>query len=154
MPSPTETTDFYNGFIDNIFIVLNIYKSFLGFEKLIKTDDAYISVFPTIAIELDNATEVWKSSPRQKTITATYLITWYYRQYDETVLRTNVRSGLNNIMNVLRENWNLNGYTPDLGSTPISADPYFIAQGEEIIAGGLISLVCNKVMTVSIVASP
>lgn len=151
MAIPTDQVDYNNKFAEQIKIVLDRYKEYLEVKKIWETDSAFIANYPAISIELDNVVEEWKSMPRQMLLTATYLVTWYYQQMDETILRTNIRKGLSRISAVLRENWNLNGFCSRNGTTVMSEVPYILAVGEDLIAGGVITLECRKVITVTIV---
>lgn len=145
---PNDTTIYIDEFIDKIKTILNNYKDYIGQVNTYTTDDVYIPKYPAITIELDNWAEEWKEIPRRKTLIATFAITYYYQQLSTSIMRTELRKGLNKICNVLRENWTLDGYTPTLGSTVISATPYVLARGEEIVAGGVITFECRKIITI------
>ena len=150
MANPSDTTDYIQGFIDNLYTVLNNHQSYIGFRSLSKTEDDLIPVYPAISIELDNFTEEWKSMPRRKTIMATFSINYYYANISDKNVRQGLRTGLNKIANCLRENWSINSYCPELGSEILSVTPYVLASGSEIVAGGVVSLRCNKVITVTL----
>ena len=150
MASPIDTTDHIQGFVDNIYAVINNYQSYIGFISLSKTEDALIPRFPAISIELDNFNEEWKSMPKRKTIIATFSINYYYANISDKNCRQGLRVGLNKISNCLRENWNMNDYCPDLGSDILSVTPYILASGDEVVAGGVISLQCRKVISVEL----
>lgn len=151
MANPNDSTDFIQELINNIYTVINTYQSYIGFRGLYKNDDDFIPRYPAITIELDSFSEEFKAMPRQKTITAIFSITYYYQNLSDKALRTKIREGLNKLANIFRENWDLNNYCPDLGSEVVSATPYIIARGEEIVAGGVISLEVRKVITVTLV---
>ena len=149
MPNTEDTTDYIQGFIDNIYAVLMNYKDYVGFIDVGKTDDAFIPRYPYCTIDLASFSEEWKEIPRRKTIIANFDITFYYANLNDKNCRQGLRTGLSKIANVFRENWSLNDYTPQLGSTISSVTPYVLAKGDAIIAGGVISLQCNKVISVT-----
>lgn len=151
MSAPQDQIDYIQGFIDNIHTVLNGYQSYIGFKSLSKTEDAFIPIYPAITIELENLQEEWKSMPKRKTLMATFAINYYYANLSDKNVRQGLRTGLNKIANCLRENWKINGYCSDLGSDILSVTPYVLASGDEIVAGGVVSLRCNKVITISLV---
>jgi len=143
MSNPSDTTDYIAGFISNLQTVISTYKDFIGYSVLETNDDAFISKYPAITIEYASSTEEWKSMPKRKTIIANFDITYYHANISDK----NVRRGL---ANCLRENWDVNDYCPDLGSDIISITPYVLASGDEIVAGGVISLQCRKVISISL----
>ncbi len=149
MSSPNDSTDYIAGFTTNIQTVLNTYKDFIGCNIIETNDDAYIPRYPAITIELENFTEDWKEMPRRKTITANFNITYYYANINDKNVRQGVRLGLSKICNVLRENWDLNKYCPDLGAIVKSSTPYVLAKGTDIVAGGVIVLEASKVISVT-----
>ena len=151
MANPNDTTNYIEQMITNIQTVIGGYQSYLGYKAIYDTDDAFISMYPAITIELDNVTEAWKQMARIKTITATFNVTYYMANYDNNVLRKDIRAGLNKLCNIFRENWDLNNYCNDLGASVVSATPYIIARGEAIIAGGVVVLEVRKVVTVTLV---
>lgn len=150
MANPNDTTNFVETMISNIKTVIEGYQSYIGYKAIYDTDDSFISLFPAITIELDHLTETWKQMARIKTITGIFNITYYFANYDNNVLRKDVRAGLNKICNIFRENWDLNNYCNDLGASVISATPYIIARGDELVAGGVVILECRKVITVTL----
>lgn len=149
MSSPIDENDYIQGFIDNIYIILNAYKDFIGCNIIETNDDAYIPRYPAITVELENFTEAWKEMPRRKTITANFNITYYYANINDKNVRQGVRLGLSKICNVLRESWNLNEYCSDLGAVVKSSTPYVLAKGTDIVAGGVIVLEAQKVISVT-----
>lgn len=151
MSNPNDTTDYIAGFITNIQTVLSTYKSYHNCQIIETNDDAFIPRYPALTIELANFHEEWKEIPRRKTIVANFDITYYYANLSDKNCRVGLRTGLSKIANVLRENWDLNNYTPQLGSTVLSVTPYVLAKGEAIVAGGVISLQCKKVVDVTLV---
>mgnify|MGYP001616719578 CR=1 FL=1 len=148
MANPVDQTNYIQDFIDNIYTVINGYQSYIGFKSLSKTEDAFIPNYPAITIELENMGEEWKSMPKRKTLMATFAINYYYANLSDKNVRQGLRTGLNKIANCLRENWDLNNYCLDLGTEILSVVPYVLANGDQIIAGGVISLRCNKVISV------
>lgn len=154
MALPTDQIDYFNEFVNNIEIVLKKYKEFIGVKNIFTTDNSFIANYPAITIEMDDSAEEWIRKPRQKKLTVVYHINWYFEEYNEKLQRTEVRSGLNKIVNVLRENWNLNGYTKTFGSTVTSSTPFITNVENDVIVAGLIVLECNKEINVTIVPSP
>ena len=150
MANPSDTTDYIAGFILNIQTVISTYKDFIGYSVLETNDDAFISKYPAITIEYASSTEEWKSMPKRKTIIANFDITYYFGSISDKGVRQGLRTGLSKLSNCLRENWNMNNYCSDLGSDIISVTPYVLASGNEIIAGGVISLQCRKVISISL----
>lgn len=151
MANPNDQTDYIAGFITNIQTILSNYKDFHGCQIIETNDDAYIPRYPACTIELANFHEEWKEIPRKKTITANFDITYYFASLSDKGCREGLRKGLSKIANVLRENWDLNDYCPDLGSSVLSVTPYVLAKGDAIVAGGVISLQCRKVVNVTLV---
>ena len=143
-----DTTDYIQGYIDNIYIILMNYKDYVGFVNVDKTDDSFIPRYPYCTIELANFQEEWKEIPRKKTIIANFDITYYFANLNDKNCRQGLRLGLSKIANVFRENWSLNDYTPQLGSTVTSVTPYVLAKNDNVIAGGVIALQCKKVINV------
>src|SRR3972149_11912275 len=150
MSNPSDTTDYIAGFISNIQIVISTYKDFIGYYVLETNDDAFISKYPAITIEYASSTEEWKSMPKRKTIIANFDITYYFGSISDKGVRQGLRTGLSKLSNCLRERWDINGYCLDLGSDIISVTPYVLASGDQIIAGGVISLQCRKVISVTL----
>lgn len=151
MGNPNDQTNYVQDFVDNIYTVLNNYQSYIGFVSLSKTDDAFIPKYPAITIDLDSMTEDWKEMPRRKKISAKFSITFYYANISDKNSRQGLRTGLNKIANCLRENWDLNDYCPQLGSEILSVTPYVLASGNDIVIGGVVTLVAHKVITVTLV---
>ena len=150
MASPSDTTDYIAGFISNIQTVIANYKDFIGYKILETNDDAFLPLYHAITIEYSSSTEEWKSMPKRKTIIANFDITYYYGSLSDKGVRRGVRIGLSKLANCLRENWDINDYCSDLGSDILSIIPYVLASGDEIIAGGVISLQCRKVISVTL----
>lgn len=150
MANPVDQTNYIQDFIDNIYTVINGYQSYIGFKSLSKTEDVFIPNYPAITIELENMQEEWKSIPKRKTIMATFAINYYYANLSDKNVRQGLRTGLNKIANCLRENWDMNDYCPDLGSDILSVTPYVLASGDEIVAGGIVSIRCYKVISVAL----
>lgn len=150
MANPVDQTNYIQDFIDNIYTVINGYRSYIGFKSLSKTEDAFIPNYPAITIELENMQEEWKSIPKRKTIMVTFAINYYYANLSDKNVRQGLRTGLNKIANCLRENWDMNDYCPDLGSDILSVTPYVLASGDEIVAGGIVSIRCYKVISVAL----
>jgi len=150
MSNPSDTTDYIAGFISNLQTVISTYKDFIGYSVLETNDDAFISKYPAITIEYASSTEEWKSMPKRKTIIANFDITYYHANISDKNVRRGLRTGLSKLANCLRENWDVNDYCPDLGSDIISITPYVLASGDEIVAGGVISLQCRKVISISL----
>ena len=150
MANPSDTTDYIAGFILNIQTVISTYKDFIGYSVLETNDDAFIAKYPAITIEFDSMTEEWKSIPKRKTIIANFSITYYFGSISDKGVRRGLRTGLSKLANCLRENWDMNDYCSDLGSDIISVTPYVLASGDDIVAGGVISLQCRKVISISL----
>ena len=150
MANPSDQTDYIAGFISNIQTVISNYQSYIGYKILETNEDAFIPIYPAISIEYANSTEEWKSMPKRKTIIANFDITYYFGSISDKGVRQGLRTGLSKLSNCLRENWDLNDYCPDLGSEIISVIPYVLASGNEIIAGGVISLQCRKVISITL----
>ena len=150
MASPSDTTDYIAGFISNIQTVISNYKDFIGYKILETNDDAFLPNYPAITIEYASSTEEWKSMPRRKAIIANFDITFYYGSLNDKGVRRGLRTGLSKLANCLRENWDMNDYCVDLGSDILSVTPYVLASGDDIVAGGVISLQCRKVISVTL----
>lgn len=150
MANPSDTVNYIQGFIDNIHTVINNYQSYIGFKSLSKTEDDFIPIYPAITIELSTMSEEWKSMPKRKTLMATFDINYYYANLSDKNVRQGLRTGLNKIANCLRENWDLNDYCPDLGTSILSVTPYVLASGSEVVAGGVLTIQCFKVITVTL----
>jgi len=150
MANPSDQTDYIAGFILNIQTVISNYQSYIGYKILETNEDAFIPVYPAISIEYANSTEEWKSMPKRKTIIANFDITYYFGSISDKGVRQGLRTGLSKLSNCLRERWDINGYCLDLGSDIISVTPYVLASGDQIIAGGVISLQCRKVISVTL----
>ena len=150
MANPSDTTDYIAGFIANIQAVLQNYKDFIGYSVLETNDDAFLAKYPAITIEFDSMTEEWKSMPKRKTIIANFSITYYFGSISDKGVRRGLRTGLSKLSNCLRENWDLNDFCEDLGTEILSVIPYVLASGDQIIAGGVISLQCRKVISVEL----
>ena len=151
MSSPSDTTDYIESLVTNIHTVISNYRDFLGIADVFRTEDHYIPRYPFITIEFNNSREEWKSMPKRKTIIAVFDITYYSSNLNDRNARQSLRTGLSKLSNCLRENWDLNDYCPDLGSDILSVTPYVLAQGNEVVLGGVISLECRKVITVTLV---
>ena len=150
MANPVDTTDFIAGFISNIQTVISNYKDFIGYKLLEINDDAFIPNYPAITIEYSSSTEEWKSIPKRKVIIANFDITYYYGSLSDKGVRRGVRTGLSKLANCLRENWDINDYCSDLGSDILSVTPYVLASGDDVVAGGVVSLQCRKVISVTL----
>ena len=150
MANPSDQTDYIAGFISNIQTVISNYQSYIGYKILETNEDIFISKYPAITIEYANSTEEWKSMPKRKTIIANFDITYYFGSISDKGVRQGLRTGLSKLSNCLRENWKINDYCPELGSDITSVTPYVLASGNEIIAGGVISLQCRKVISVTL----
>ena len=150
MANPADTTDYIAGFISNIQTVISNYKDFIGYKILETNDDAFIPNYPAITIEYASSSEEWKSMPKRKTIIANFDITYYYGSLNDKGVRRGLRTGLSKLANCLRENFDMNDYCADLGSDILSVTPYVLASGDDIIAGGVISLQCRKVISVTL----
>jgi len=148
--SPNDVNDYIAGFISNIQTVISNYQSYIGYKILETNEDAFIPVYPAISIEYASSTEEWKSMPKRKTIIANFDITYFFGSISDKGVRQGLRTGLSKLANCLRENWKINDYCPELGSDIISVTPYVLASGNEIIAGGVISLQCRKVISVTL----
>jgi len=149
MANPNDQTDYIQSAIDNIYTILSNYKSYIGYKILEKTDDALIPLYPAITIDFDSMTEDWKEMPRRKTLSMVFSITYYYTSMSDKGVRQGLRTGLSKITNVFRENFDLNGFCSQLGAEVLSVTPYVLAKGEDVIAGGVIVLQCNKVVSVT-----
>lgn len=154
MAIPTDQVDYFNGFVDNIKIILDKHKEYLGVKSIFDTGATFIANFPAITIELDSYTEDRKEMPRKNTLIALYDITWYTQQFDEATLRREIRKGINDITTIFRENVNLNGFTARLGSTVASATPFILEDGENLVGGGVVTLECKKSIPFAVVPSP
>src|SRR3972149_4668824 len=150
MANPSDQTDYIAGFILNIQTVISNYQSYIGYKILETNEDAFIPVYPAISIEYANSTEEWKSMPKRKTIIANFDITYYFGSISDKGVRQGLRTGLSKLSNCLRENWDMNDYCQELGSDIISVTPYVLASGDDIVAGGVISLQCRKVVSVTL----
>ena len=150
MANPNDQTDYIAGFITNIQAVIQNYKDFIGYSVLETNDDAFIAKYPAITIEFDSMTEEWKSMPKRKTIIANFSITYYHASISDKGVRRGLRTGLSKLANCLREQWDLNDYCPDLGTEILSVIPYVLASGDDIVAGGVLSLQCRKVISVEL----
>ena len=148
MGNPSDQTDYIAGFISNIQTVLNNYKDYIGVHVIETNDDVYIPRYPAITIEYDSSTEEWKEIPRRKTLIANFSISYYCADINDRAVREKTRVGLSKICNTLRENWDLNDYCPQLGAHITSSIPYVLMKGESIVAGGVITLQCRKVIDV------
>ncbi len=150
MGNPNDQTDYLEGFVDNIVTVIQNYKDFLGLKNIFRTEDHFIPTYPSVSVELNLVNEEWKAMPRRKTIRAVFDITYYSSNLNDRNARQSLRTGLSKLSNCLRERWDINGYCPDLGSDILSVTPYVLAQGNEIVLGGVISLECRKVISVTL----
>ena len=150
MSSPNDTTNYIQTAIDNIYTVINNYQSYIGFVSLSKTDDAFIPKYPSITIDFDSMTSEWKSMPKRMTLNMNFSITCYYANISDKNAREGVRDLLSKVANCIRENWNLNGFAPDLGSEVLSAIPYVLASGDATVVGGVISLAVHKIISVTL----
>ena len=146
--SINDQTDYIQGFIDEIYNVLNSYKDFIGCNIIEKTDDAFLPRFPAITIDLDSFSEEWKEIPRRKVLTGNFSISYFFGNINDKNMRQGVRSGMGKICNVFREQWTLNGYCPQLGIRTTSAIPYVFMKDSNIIAGAVITLQAKKVVDV------
>ena len=150
MANPNDQTDYLEGFVTNIHTVISNYKDFLGLKNIFRTEDNFIPTYPSVSIELNFVAEEWKSMPKRKTIIARFDITYYSSNLNDRNARQSLRSGLSKLSNCLRENWDLNDYCPDLGTDILSVTPYVLAQGNEIVLGGILSLEVRKVISVTL----
>src|SRR3990170_7785240 len=150
MANPSDQTDYIAGFISNIQTVISNYQSYIGYKILETNEDAFIPIYPAISIEYASSTEEWKSMPKRKTIIANFDITYFFGSISDKGVRQGLRTGLSKLANCLRENWKINDYCPELGSDIISVTPYVLASGDDIVAGGVISLQCRKVVSVTL----
>ena len=149
--SINDSTDYITDFISNIQIVLNNYKDYIGVHTVATNDDLYIPRYPYITIEADSWTEEWKEIPRRKTLIANFSISYFCADINDKSVREKTRTGMSKICNVIRENWSLNNFCPQLGAHITSSVPYVMMKGESIVAGGVITLQCKKVITVTLV---
>ncbi len=150
MANPADQTNYVEEFVTNIQTILLNYKDFLGVKNIYTTEDNFIPVYPSISIEFDKMEESWKEMPRRKTISATFSITYYSSNLNDKNARQGLRTGLNKLGNILRENWSVNSYCPQLGSEILSVTPYVLARNQEIILSGEILFQCSKVISVVI----
>ncbi len=150
MSSPNDTTDYIAQAISNIQTVIQNYKDYLGYKNLEISEDNYIPVYPTITIEFASMTSEWKSMPKRMTLKMLFDITYFSSNLNDRNARQSLRTGLSKLSNCLRENWDLNDYCTDLGTEILSVTPYVLAQGNEIVLGGVISLECRKVISVTL----
>lgn len=144
-----DTSDYVKLAIDNIQIVLSNYKDYHGCQIIETNDDAFIPRYPALTIEFDSMHEEWKEIPRRKILIMNFSITYYFASLSDKGCRQGLRAGLSKIANVLRENWDINNFTTHLGSTVTSVIPYVLQKGDAIVAGGVITLQCNKVIDVT-----
>lgn len=151
MGNPNDTTNYIQSLIDNIHTVITNYRDYLGVSDVFKSDDHFIPRYPFITIDFDNSREEWKSMPRRKIIIATFSITYYSSNLNDRNAREGLRNGLSKLSNILRENWDLADSCPDLGTEILSVTPYVLATNEQVVLGGVISLECRKVITVTLV---
>ena len=150
MSNPSDTTNYIEDLITNVHTVISNYKDYLGIADVAKTEDNFIPKYPYITIELDNITERWKEMPRRKTLSIQLSITYWYANLNDRNSRQGLRTGLSKLGNVLRENWDVNNYCENLGSEILSITPYVLARDQEIVMGGVVSLVCHKVISVTL----
>lgn len=151
MSSPNDTSDYIKLAIDNIQTVISNYKDYIGYKILETNEDAFLPLYPAITIEFSSLTSEWKSMPKRMTLSMNFDITYYYASLSDKGVRRGVRIGLSKIANCLRENWDINDYCTDLGSEILSVTPYVLVQNENIVAGGVLSLRCYKVISVTLV---
>lgn len=151
MSFPSDTSDYIALSISNIQTVISNYKDYLGYKNLGITEDNFISIYPSITIEFASMTEEWKSMPKRMTLKMLFDITYYSSNLNDRNARQSLRTGLSKLSNVLRENWDLNDYCQDLGTDILSVTPYVLVQGNEVVLGGVISLECHKVISVTLV---
>ena len=150
MSSPNDTTDYIAQAISNIQTVIQNYKDYLGYKNLEISEDNYIPVYPTITIEFASMTSEWKSMPKRMVLNMLFDITYFSSNLNDRNARQSLRSGLSKLSNCLRENWDLNNYCEDLGTEILSVTPYVLAQGNEVVLGGVISVECRKVISVTL----
>ena len=151
MGNPNDQTDYLEGFVTNIVTVIQNYKDFLGLKNIFRTEDHFIPTYPSVSVELNLVNEEWKEIPRRKIIRAVFDITYFSSNLNDRNARQSLRTGLSKLSNVLRENWDLNDYCPDRGTEILSVTPYVLAQGNEVVLGGVLSLECRKIVTVTLV---
>lgn len=148
--NPSDTNDYIKLAIDNIQTVIANYKDYIGYKILETNEDAFLPMYPAITIEFSSLTSEWKSMPKRLILSMNFDINYYYASLSDKGVRRGVRVGLSKLSQCLRENWDLNDYCPDLGSEILSVTPYVLASGDEIVAGGVVSLRCNKVISVTL----
>ena len=148
--NPSDTADYIKICIDNIQAVIQNYKDFIGYKILETNEDSFISLYPAITIEFSSMTSEWKAMPKRMTLNMNFDITYYHANISDKNVRRGLREGLSKLSNCLRENWNMNDFCEELGSEILSVTPYVLASGDQIIAGGIISLQCRKVISVEL----
>lgn len=137
-----DTTNYIEQGIEQIRMALATEKPFIRYKALLLSDSPHLTKYPTITIEFDSGEEEWISLPRKKRLHLTYVITVYYEEFSENTRREKVREFLNKVTNVLRENYDFNGWA--LYSDILDMTPYIIAHGEKLIAGGAIRITLHK----------
>ena len=136
MSNPSDTTNYIEDLITNVHTVISNYKDYLAVADIAKTEDNFIPKYPYITIELDSITEAWKEMPRRKTLSMQLSITYWYANLNDRNSRQGLRTGLSKLGNVLRENWDINDYCPQLGSDFL--DQLHMAIGISTEAGELL----------------
>jgi len=142
-----DTINYVEQGIEQIKTVLESEKSFIQYKALLSSDSPHLTKYPTITIEFDSGEEEWISLPRKKRLHLTYVVTVYYEEFSESTRREKVRQFLNNVANVLRENYDFSGWA--LYSDILDVTPYIIARGEKLIAGGAIRITLHKDISIS-----
>lgn len=150
--APSNKTDFIFGFAENIKVVLDRHKEYLGLKEVFITNDAVTEEksYPYIVIQLKKFKEKREDIPYQeieeKELIGVYDIIYYHGLKEDT-LEINILSKLNNIISVFRENWHLNDYCSRLGVNVDKAVPCIC---DENISGATITLACRKTVELNL----
>jgi len=143
-----DITDYVQECIDNIYIILMGYKDYINCVDVGKTDDIFIPKYPYITIEFDSMQQEWKEMPNRMLLIMNFSLTYYYANLSDANCRQGLREGLSKIASVFRENWSINSYCSELGSAVANIVPYVLAKGTDVVAGGVVSLQCKKIINI------
>ena len=145
-----DTGNIYEDCVQNVVEVLHNNRTKLGLKEIHDTEVSVIPKFPCVTVEFDTAEEEWVRIPNRKKISTTLSITYYHEELTERTRLKELRKQLDELADILRRNWDVNGYCGTHGSSVESVTSHPIALGSQWIAGGLIIFTCMKEITVTL----
>jgi len=152
-----DTGSLYEDCVQNVVELLANNKGNLNLREVHDTELAYVTQFPCMTVEFDSATEgieemgVTSGGTYKARADVILAITYFHEEWTERTRRIDIRKQLDKIVDLLRENWDVNDFCQRWGSSVDSVTSTdLLSPRGDIISGGRIMFTMSKELLVTL----